>query len=147
LDVDKEVYDCGEPITVFFDVSGRENPEPARIRDFIGIFPHYVSSYDVPEVWQWTCGPPPFVPNTCSNGPQYSGSVVFNGLPKYNLEPSDWPVTANYDPFELEVNRFFKVVLLRGDGTTYCVSRRFEILENSLPNCSIRLSSPSGYGG
>jgi hypothetical protein len=144
LDVDKEVYDCGEPITVSFDVSRRENPETALIQDFIGIFPHYVSSYDVPEVWQWTCSPPPFVPDTCSNGPQYSGNVVFDGLPEYNLEPSAWPVSANYDPLELEVNRFFKVVLLRGDGTMYCVSKRFEILENSLPGCSIRVSSPSG---
>jgi hypothetical protein len=83
LAVDKAVYDCGDAITVSFDVSDRQNPEPARIQDFIGIFPYYVDSYDVPEVWQWTCSPPPFVPNTCSNGPNSSGKVVFHGLPKY----------------------------------------------------------------
>jgi hypothetical protein len=44
LVVDKEVYDCGDPITVSFNLSGREDPEPARIRDFIGIFPYYVSA-------------------------------------------------------------------------------------------------------
>ena len=144
LAVDQEVYDCADPITVSFDLSGREDSEPARIRDFIGIFPYYVNSFEVPEVWQWTCSPPPFVPNTCSNGPKSSGKVVFNSLPEYNLEPSAWPVSANYNPLKKEVNRFFKVVLLRGDGTTYCVSSRFEILENSLPGCNIRVSSPSG---
>jgi hypothetical protein len=144
LTVDKKVYDCGDPITVSFNLSGREDPEPARIRDFIGIFPYYVNSFDVPEVWQWTCSPPPVIPKACSNGPKSSGNSVFNSLPEYNLEPSAWPVSANYNPLKREVNRFFKVVLLRGDGTTYCISSRFEILENSLPGCNIRLSSPSG---
>ena len=144
LTVDQEVYDCRDPITVSFDLSGREDPEPARIRDFIGIFPYYVNSYEVPEVWQWTCSPPPLIPKTCSNGPKSSGKTVFNSLPEYNLKPSAWPVSANYNPLKREVNRFFKVVLLRADGTTYCTSSRFEILENSLPGCNIRVSSPSG---
>jgi hypothetical protein len=144
LAVDQEVYDCGDPITVSFDLSGREDPEPARLRDFIGIFPYYLNSFEIPEVWQWTCSPPPFIPKTCSNGPASSGKAVFNSLPEYNLEPSAWPVSANYNPLKREVNRFFKVVLLRGDGTTYCTSSRFEIVENSLPGCNIRVSSPSG---
>jgi hypothetical protein len=70
---------------------------------------------------------------------------VFNGLPSYNtVGKQSWPVSANYNAAAKEVNRQFKAVLLRQDGTAYCSSRRFEIVENSRPGCKIRTFSPSG---
>jgi hypothetical protein len=142
---DKEVYDCGDPITVTFDYALKSPSEPARIRDRIGIYPCYITTFRKADLWQWMCDAPPKKPSKCSAA-RSSGQVVFNQLPKYNKDGQKWPFSANYNKDRKEVNRCFRIVIMRdGDEpyTPYCISERITINENSRPGCGFRLTSPS----
>jgi hypothetical protein len=144
---DKALYECADPITVTVDYSRQIPSEPARIDDRIAIFPCYITEYREADLWQWMCGAPPLVPKTCSR-PRSSGTVIFNKLPNYNQGGQKWPLSANYNSDRKEVNRCFKIVILRnstsgGPYTPYCDSERFTINENSRPGCGFRLTSPT----
>jgi hypothetical protein len=142
---DKDVYECGETISVSFDYSLRSPERSPRIDDRIGIFPCYIHTFKEAEVWQWACGAPPLDPQSCS-GTRSKGTVVFNKLPGYNHGGQLWPLTANYNSQRQAVNRCFKIVILRNDGESYsgyCESDDFTVNENSEPKCNIRLTSPT----
>ncbi|KAI2512830.1 hypothetical protein MHU86_1619 [Fragilaria crotonensis] len=142
---DKLVYECGETITVRFDYSQHIPEGSARIDDRVGIFPCYIHTFKEAEVWQWACGAPPLDPQSCS-GTHSQGTVVFNALPEYNNGGQLWPLTANYNSQRQEVNRCFKIVILRNDGTPYsqyCESDPITVNDYYKPGCVIRLTSPT----
>lgn len=145
--VDKTVFDCGEPITVRFNYAYRGAIGPLQyptFKDRIAIYPCYVNTYTRhAEVWQWGCGPPPAIPETCVL-PRSRGFITFNGVPRYNGARSDWPLAPFTKP-NGQVNRCFKVVILRTENSPYYpyCEVKFTVKENSKTGCAIRDSSPS----
>ena len=145
---DKYVYECGETIKASFNYSAFSPYGAPRIDDRIGIYPAYINktSYHKAEVWQWGCGAPPLRPKTCSK-PRGTGRLTFNKIPSYNHGGQVWPIAPNIHHFIYngkiahEVNRYFKIVILRDDRepyTPYCMSNRITINENSNRDCHIR---------
>ena len=145
---DKKVYECGETITASFNYSAFSPYQAPRIDDRIGIYPAYINktSFYKAEVWQWGCGAPPMRPKTCRK-PRGKGRLTFDKVPPYNNGGQVWPLAPNIQHFVYngkpadEVNRYFKIVILRNDGepyTPYCMSNPITVNENSKPGCSIR---------
>lgn len=151
---DKEVYDCGEEITVSFDYANpdtTEGEEDPMVDDWIGIYPCGNTVYKHAESWLWAC--PAFGENylTCPE-PASTGTVTFKDpMPDYNDGgPHTFPIAPFYkDGPGSEISTCFQAVLLRNEGPstppylTTCLSAPFTINVGTTGACQVRDSSPA----
>eukprot|EP00545_Synedropsis_sp_CCMP1620_P006963 CAMPEP_0119015952 /NCGR_PEP_ID=MMETSP1176-20130426/11738_1 /TAXON_ID=265551 /ORGANISM="Synedropsis recta cf, Strain CCMP1620" /LENGTH=695 /DNA_ID=CAMNT_0006969277 /DNA_START=33 /DNA_END=2120 /DNA_ORIENTATION=+ len=154
IKVDKNEYNCGEPITIDFDITtetdglGQTGPLPS---DWIGIYPCNVPYSDATFRFgivnkyvcdQFTEGDQ----NRCSlDDITYpSGTVVIDRLPAYGeVGPYIWPVTGFNEAGV--VNNRFKAVIMRDDGPSVppyipiCQSDCFTIIPDATTQeCEVR---------